>query len=205
MERRVLLTGLAVLAATPALAQSAPATTGTPAANPPMPAPAPAMKIGAPMSMSDAQKKHVMDTLAAGSLSLALSRIALTKVKHPMLKQFAGFEVAEQETIANILKQMQMPGGIPSSAVIPPTETEVASNLDATGKTVVEKMQAMKAGPAFDRDYIKAQVDGHKLLLDIQEAYLKAPDNADETHVAMLAKGMIREHLALLGDLERMG
>jgi putative membrane protein len=205
MERRVLLTGLAVLAATPALAQSAPTATSAPAANPPMPAPAPAMKIGAPMSMSDAQKKHVMDTMAAGSLSLALSRIALTKVKHPMLKQFAGFEVAEQETIANILKQMQMPGGIPSGAVIPPTETEVVSNLDATGKTMVERMQAMKAGPAFDRDYVKAQIDGHKLLLDIQEAYLKTPDNADETHVALLAKGMIKEHLALLGDLEKMG
>ena len=32
----------------------------------------------------------------------------------------------------------------------------------------------MKAGPEFERDYVKAQVEGHKELLAIQEAYLKA-------------------------------
>ena len=63
----------------------------------------------------------------------------------------------------------------------------------------------MKAGPDFDKAYIKAQVEGHRKLLEIQEAYLAKPDNADEANVAKLARGMIKEHLALLGDLEKAG
>jgi hypothetical protein len=38
--------------------------------------------------------------MAYGSLSLLLSRVAKSKVTHPMLKQFVDFEIAEQETVA---------------------------------------------------------------------------------------------------------
>lgn len=207
MQRRLILTGLAALAATPALAQSSPATsTGSGAsANPQTPAPAPAMKMATPLSASPAAEKHMKDTMEVGSLSLALSRIAEPKVKHAMLKQFAGFEIAEQDTIADILKGMMMPGATPTGTVTPPTEAELMGNLDAAGKASVEKMRAMKAGPEFDKAYIKAQVDGHKKLLEIQEAYLAKPDNVDETNVAKLARGMIKEHLSLLADIEKAG
>jgi putative membrane protein len=203
MQRRAILTSLVAFAASPVLAQSDPPT-GVPA-NPQTPAPAPAMKMAPPISASNAAEMHMKDTMAAGSLSLALSRIAAPKVKHPMLKQFAGFEIAEQETIADILKSMMMPGGTPTGTVKAPTDAELAGNLDPTGRTTLEKMRAMKAGQEFDRAYIKAQIEGHQKLLEIQEAYLAAPDNADQTNVAKLARGMIREHLALLSDLEKMG
>ena len=203
MDRRLMLGGLAALATSPVMAQTNPApATNAPAAM--APAAAPAMKSDMPMTMSDAQMKHMKDTMRAGSMSLAISRIALPKLKHAKVKEFAEFEIAEQETIADILKAMQMPGAPPMGMVKAPTDAEVMANLDDKGKAAVEKMQGMKAGVAFDRDYIKAQIDGHKELLDIQQAYLKAPDNLDETNVAKLAKGMIKEHLTLLGDLEKM-
>lgn len=192
MDRRHMLGGIAVFAASPAFAQSDP----TPAT--------PAMKADAPMTMSDAQKKHVMDTARVGSLSLALSRIALPKVKHASVKQFAEFEIAEQETIADILKAMQMPGAPLSGTVKAPTEAELMEHLDAEGKATVEKMRAEKPGAEFDRAYVKAEVDGHQKLLAIQDTYLAAPDNLDETNVAKLARGMIKEHLTLLGDIEKM-
>lgn len=211
MERRLVLAGLAALAATPALAQSSPApATDAPAAPAPVPAvpdaapaPAPAMKQATPLSLSDASKTHTERTIAVGSLSLATSRIAAKKVKASMLKQFTTFEIAEQETIASILKAMTMPGALPSGTVPSPTDAELQMNMDDAGKAVVAKMQAMKAGLEFERDYVKAQIDGHTQLLAIQEAYLKAPDNLDETNVAKLAKGMIVEHLALLGDIQK--
>jgi len=40
-------------------------------------------------------------------------------------------------------------------------------------------------------------------LLEIQDTYLKVADDADETNVAKLAKGMIKEHLVLLTDIEK--
>ena len=60
----------------------------------------------------------------------------------------------------------------------------------------------MNASVAFDREYVRAQIDGHNRLLQIQQAYLRAPDDLDQTNVAKLAQGMIKEHLALLGDME---
>ncbi len=209
MERRLVLTGALALVAAPALAQTNPApATDAPAAPAPAPmaadpAPAPAMKMASPATPSEAAMAHMKNTMTVGSLSLATSRIAASKVTAPRLKQFVGFEIAEQETIADILKALMMPNSPASGAVKPPSEAEVMQNLDAKGKEVVSKMHEMKAGKAFERDYIKAQIDGHKMLLEFQEAYLKVADNLDETNVAKLAKGQIVEHLTLLSDLEK--
>ena len=215
MERRIVLVGLAAGAAgafagrgalaqaSPAPATDAPAAAGSSAPAVPL-APAPAMKMDMPATgMSDAVKTHIKDTMTAGSLSLMTSRIAQGKLKHPMGKQFAEFEVAEQNTIADILKSRMMPGVRPMGDVKAPTDAEVEGNLDAKGKDMVEKLRAMKEGPELEKAYIKAQIDGHKQLLSIQETYLKVADDADETNVAKLARGMIKEHLTLLGDIEK--
>ena len=77
------------------------------------------------------------------------------------------------------------------------------ANLDEKGKEAVEKMKAMKEGLDYEKAYIKAQIEGHKELLDIQETYLKVADDADETNIAKLAKGMIKEHLTLLADIDK--
>ncbi len=47
------------------------------------------------------------------------------KLKHPMGKQFAAFEVAEQDTIADILKGRMMPGVKPMGDVKAPTDAEL--------------------------------------------------------------------------------
>ena len=211
MIRRNVLVGLATLAATPAFAQSSPApATDAPAAPAPgvvpaEPAPAPAMKMAAPAggSVPAGVTEHMTRTMTVGSLSLATSRIALDKAKSPMVKQFAEFETAEQETIADILKSRMMPDLKPSGEVKAPTDAELTGKLDAKGRSIVEKMHAMKSGAEFDRDYVKAQIEGHRELLSIQEAYLKMADDADETNIAKLARGMIKEHLVLLDDLQK--
>ncbi len=211
MIRRNVLVGLATLAATPAFAQSSPApATDAPAAPAPgvvpvEPAPAPAMKMAPPAggSVPAGVTEHMTRTMAVGSLSLAASRLALDKAKSPMVKQFAEFETAEQETIADILKSKMMPDLKPSGSVKAPTDAELTGKLDAKGRSTLEKMHAMKGGAEFDRDYVKAQLEGHKELLAIQEDYLKVADDADETHIAKLARGMIKEHLVLLDDLQK--
>jgi putative membrane protein len=184
MNRRFLLASIATLPASRVVAQTM---------SPPAPAPS---------ASTDAQHKHIMDTMAVGSLSLLLSRIAQTKATHPLLKQFAQFEVAEQETVADVLKAIQT-NAAPKGTIQAPTDTELMQNLDDAGKASVEKLRALRAGSEFDRDYIRYQVEGHRKLLDIQEVYLKAPDNLDQTNVAKLARGMIKEHLTLLANLDK--
>ena len=201
MERRILLAGLLTGAAGATLAsRSALAQTATPAA----PAPAPAMKMDMPMSgLSDAVKTHIKDTMTVGSLSLLVSRIAQAKLKHPMGKQFADFEVAEQDGIADILKGRMTPGIRPMGTIKAPTDAEAEGNLDAEGKAAVEKFRTLGDGPEFEKAYVQAQIDGHTKLLGIQEAYLKVADDETETAIAKLAQGRIQEHLVILGDIQK--
>jgi putative membrane protein len=194
MNRRLLLASIATMAASRVAAQSTQA-------------PAPAQTVAPPApegGLSGAQQKHINETMAVGSLSLMLSRIAQPKVKHPLLKQFVEFEIAEQETVADVLKAIRTKGPLTGS-IAAPSDADLMQNLDDQGKAAVEKLKNTPAGSQFDHDYHRYEVEGHRKLLDIQEVYLKAPDNLDETNVAKLARGMIKEHLTLLGDLNNVG
>src|SRR5262249_29160898 len=73
---------------------------------------------------SSAEAQYIQQVMPLGSLSLALSRIAEQKAQFPKLKQFAQLEVAEQETVADVLKSLLNPGSL-SGTVKPPTEAEV--------------------------------------------------------------------------------
>ena len=187
MHRRQILAGAAgaslALVATAALAQSS----------------------SQPMAAGENEMKHDKDTGTVGALSLAESRVAETKATDAMVKQFAGFEVAEQETIADILMSMKADPAAAEGALKKPTEAQVAAMLDPTGKAALAKLEGM-SGAAFDRMYVTAQIDGHRKLLRIQEDYLKVGKNREHLAVAKLARGQIREHLALLENLQsKMG
>jgi len=69
-------------------------------------------------------EQYVRETSAIGSLSLAVSRLAQQKAQTDDLKEFAQLEVAEQETLADVLKSLQNPGPI-DGTVKPPSNAEV--------------------------------------------------------------------------------
>ena len=196
MNRRVFLASIATVSASRVAAQTA------------APQPSPAHTIAppapAPSGLSEAQRKHINDTIAVGSLSLILSRIALPKANNALLKQFVEFEIAEQETVADILNTLQT-GGAPTGSIQAPTDAELSRNLDDAAKASVETLRSLSAGPKFDHDYIQYEVEGHRKLLDIQEVYLRVHDNLDQTNVAKLARGMIKEHLTLLAGVQKVG
>jgi putative membrane protein len=147
-----------------------------------------------------AETKHMQDTMKAGSASLEMSRIAVQKARSPHVKQFAQFEVAEQETIAEILKTMQGANVTTGQGAAPNAEAQ--ANLDAKSKSTQQKLQSAKAGPEFDREYVMAQIDGHNDLLKIQETYISSGKVREEVNVAKLARGMIKEHLTLLNEIK---
>src|SRR5215207_6014632 len=134
MHRRMLLmAGAASLAAaTPILAQSR------------GPSPGPSAQAGPD------ETKHMQDTMRVGALALVASRLAVEKAQHAGVKQFAQFEVAEQETIAEVLKSMQ--GANVTTGQGKATNAEAMDHLDAKGKETVQKLQSAKAGPEFDQD-----------------------------------------------------
>ena len=75
--------------------------------------------------------------------------MAEEKAQNAWVKRFARYEVAEQTTIADILKSM---------GASPPKLTEKQA-------AIVAKTKAAKPGPSFDGDFLANQLDGHKELL----------------------------------------
>lgn len=151
--------------------------------------------------MGEAEMKHAADTKMVGSLSLATSRVALEKASDAMAKQFAKWEVAEQETIADILKTMESGSMKAEGALHPPSEAEVEAMLDAEGKQKLADLKGM-SGADFDKAYVTAQLDGHKKLLTIQEDYLKVGQNREHLSVAKLARGQVSEHIDHLTTMQ---
>jgi putative membrane protein len=196
IERRVLLTGIATTIAAPAFAQTGgKETTNDASKGSSMP-----QSTGAATGkMGDAEQKHVTDTMAAGSLSLLASRVAAKKVRDDDIKEFAEFEVAEQETIADVLMSMMDPSKATGKSN-PPSETEARQHIPQDEQATLQNMEQME-GKEFETAYVRAQTDGHQKLLRIQEDYLASGKDPAHINVAKLARAQIKEHLQLLADL----
>ena len=204
MDRRALLGGLAALVVAPALAQ-------TSGSSPAMPSGSsgtmPMNQTGGQMSQADMQ--HMQQTLQLGLVALESSRIAMNKVRSEDLKRFANFEVQEQTTLSEVLHSMMEPAATaatgstgsqsnPSSMNMPPMQ------MDASARDMIQKMQNQQAGAEFDKMYLQAQLQGHRDLLQVQERYLQStPQNREHTNVAKMARGHIREHIAMLEEMQK--
>jgi putative membrane protein len=204
MDRRALLGGLAALVVAPALAQ-------TSGSSPAMPSGSsgtmPMNQTGGQMSQADMQ--HMQQTLQLGMVALESSRVAMNKVRSEDLKRFANFEVQEQTTLSEVLHSMMEPAATaatgstgsqsnPSSMNMPPMQ------MDASARDMMQKMQNQQAGVEFDKIYLQAQLQGHRDLLQVQERYLQSnPQNREHTNVAKIARGHIREHIAMLEEMQK--
>jgi putative membrane protein len=181
--RRTLMAALAAMAATSSFAQTQADTLPGVAAGP--------------------DQEYVRQSLTASSLSLAASRIAAQKAQTDDLKEFAQMEEGEQETLADVLKSLSLQNASLNGRTRRPGDAEVEQNLDQRGRDTLERLRAEPAGADFDRAYLGALATGHLELLRIQETYLDSgQSNANLINVAKLARGMIKEHLQLLADIE---
>jgi putative membrane protein len=217
MHRRLVLTGLAGVAATSAFAQ-----TQQPAPIQAMPQPTgsqPGSAAGGAYAsagpMAQAEVQHLQQTLAAGTVALQTSEIALQKAQSARVKQFAQFERDEQTTIAEVLRSIQEPAATASSGAAAAASCAAASSGDARAAStapeipadkakMMEDLQQAKGGAEFDRLYVQGQLQGHQELLQTQERYLQANSrNREQTNIAKLARGRIQEHISLLQEIQK--
>ena len=149
-------------------------------------------------------RQYIRQSLAASSLSLAISRLAEQKARLDDLKEFALLEEGEQETLMDVLKSLSVQNAsLNDPSIKRPGDAEVEQNLDQHGRDVLEKLRTGPSGADFDRAYMGALADGHLELLRIQQTYLDSGQhNANVISVAKLARGMIKEHLQFLTDIE---
>lgn len=196
MHRRLVLTGIATAAATPLFAQTQ---QPTPIQVTPQPANQPS---GGRAQLGQAEIQHIQQTLAAGTVALQTSEIALQKAQNTNVKEFAQFERDEQTTIAEVLRSLQDPGATATGGTARGGAT--APEISADKAKMMEQLQQAKAGAEFDRRYIEGQLQGHQELLEIQERYLRTDrPNREHVNVSKLARGHIKEHLARLQEIQK--
>ena len=151
-----------------------------------------AMSLAAPSlayaaNMGSAEKEHAEQTLAAGTVALETSKAAESKVSAPWLKKFTTYEIAEQTTIAEILKSM---------GAVPPKLSEKQSAM-------IAKSKEGATGPDFDRSYLMDQIEGHNELLKIQDTYIAKGKDAGSVGLAKLARTQIKEHIDILQTIQK--
>lgn len=129
---------------------------------------------------------YIGDTLQNGGFALAISQIALAKSKTAVVKTFATFEVIEQSAVGEALTNNTVP------PPFTPTKTQAAT---------IAKLNA--DGGNFDYNYLSVSLTGHYVLLRIQEMFLASGATPEDnlTHIALLARSNIRQHIILLTDL----
>lgn len=144
--------------------------------------------LNARLAFAQDANEYKAQTLAVGSVALQTSQIALEKGSDAMVKEFAQLEVAEQTTVAEILTGA---GGAPAP-------------LTPEQQAMIDDLNAMEPGPAFDRAYIEGQITGHQQLLEIQQTMSGVDDMSVEAITAKLAEQAITSHLVMLGHLRDM-
>jgi putative membrane protein len=205
MDRRALLGGLAAaLVVAPALAQTSGSSPAVPSGSSRT---MPMDRTGAQMSQADLQ--HMQQTMQLGMVALESSRVAMNKVRNEDLKRFANFEVQEQTTLSEVLQSMMEPAATAAtgSAGNQPVQSNMnmpPMQMDASARDMMQKMQNQQAGAEFDKMYLQAQLQGHRDLLQVQERYLQSnPQNREHMNVAKMARGHIREHIAMLEEMQK--
>lgn len=140
------------------------------------------------MAMGPAEQRHARDTLAIGNVALLTSQLAQSRGGHPLVRQFAQFEIEENTTVAQIIREL--------TGLTPPPPV-------GADRRMIDQLRNQR-GADFDRMYITAQIDGHRRLREVQDRYLGQGRNTHHRHIAMLARGRILEHireLELIRDL----
>ena len=150
-------------------------------------------------ALGQAEQQWLQQTMMVGSVALQTSEIALQKAQDEDVKQFAKFEADEQKGLAEVLRSMLEPAGTAS----PQGAAGAAPQPDQKHAAMIQKLQQEQAGDAFDKDYVKGQLVGHRELLQIQERFIQGRSQNRETmNIAKLAAGHIREHIQVLEDLQ---
>jgi len=153
---------------------------------------------------SQADRQYVQQVLAASTVSLQQSNFALSKAQNPRVKMFAEFEIGEQNNLTDIMHSFADPSATASTTTGAQQAASTAPELPPEDSAAMERLSRAQPGPAFDRDYVALQIQGHQKLLAIQEGYIKNASNSREVlNVARLARGQIQEHLALLQDMQK--
>jgi putative membrane protein len=152
---------------------------------------------------SQADRQYIQQALALGTVSLQQSNFALSKAQNPRVKQFAEFEIGEQNNLTDVLHSFADPAATASTTTGAQASAATAPELPQEDSAAMERLSKAQGGAGFDRDYVALQLQGHQRLLKLQEDQLQKSGSREMTNIAKLARGQIKEHIALLETVQQ--
>ena len=152
---------------------------------------------------SQADRQYIQQALALSTVSLQQSNFALSKAQDPRVKQFAEFEIGEQNNLTDILHSFADPAATASTSAGAKASASTAPELSQEDSATMERLSKAQPGAAVDREYVAMQIQGHQKLLKLQETYLQNSGSREMTNIAKLARGQIKEHLAMLEVMQK--
>lgn len=133
------------------------------------------------------RSQYKTQTLMIGTLSKQTSMLAAERSRNPKVKQFASFEIAEQNTMAQVIEDENNP----QPAALDPEHAAILTRLQG------------EQDKGFDMAYVQEQLTAHAELLSAQQSFLNnRPSDDDYRHIAMMARTTIQMHIAVLHDLQ---
>jgi putative membrane protein len=128
--------------------------------------------------------QFLTQTAAANKFEIDSSKLAISKSKSETVKGFANEMVADHSKAATKMKQAVTD----AKAKAPP------DSLDAKHQAIYDDLKK-KDGPAFDKAYVDAQMQGHVETVALFESYAKNGDNARIKAFANDLLPTLRTHL----------
>ncbi|MCK2053167.1 DUF4142 domain-containing protein [Methylobacterium sp. 37f] len=141
----------------------------------------PAFDLGSP-------DQFRLSELMGGEFAIQTSRLALERSRSPAIRNFAQLEINEQTAVAAAL------GATPGN--VQPRPDQMA---------ILQQLQGLSPGRAFDRAYVQGQIAGHEELLALNTAYAQGGSDPRSRAVATVAVPSIQTHLSMLSSLRRGG
>ena len=125
---------------------------------------------GETVAISNADKDFVHDLMVAGNAEIQLGNLASSRAGKAEVKEFGQMMVKDHTAAGDQLNQIATRNNVDAGAAA----------IDDKHQKLITKLSALK-GADFDREYMKAMVDGHQDVLDTLQ---KRVDEKDRLAVA---------------------
>ena len=128
-------------------------------------------------------RNYVEDMAEAGQAEVTLGEMAQQKAASAEVKQFASMIVRDHQRANEELKSIAAKHNI-----------ELKAELDNEHKDLRERLTKL-SGAEFDREYMKAMVDGHEEAVDDAKDKAEHSDNAEIKQWSSKALPTLQQHL----------
>ena len=146
------------------------------------------------LTLSDANVVGLLDSIDEGEMDAA--QLAQTRASDPDVQAFAGRVLNEHRDLA------EANGRLATQLSLEPERPSLASHLKQTHEQAMRNLRAM-SGAAFDRAYVRYEIQQHVQAFNVLEAAAESEDNVTLKQELVRTGPDLLSHISAARALER--